>query len=236
LLLANLGPPRVREDHEAALTGWRPRWGGRLLPLLLLPSAAFLPFALFQRKLLPHSLARPVGRAYFWPTLPLTLWRSWLDGRGLWCEVDDTLMMGVVPVPLLGHPSQLRELGVRAVVNMLDEYSGPEAEYEQLQIEQLRLPTVDHTEPSVDDLLRACKFIDAHRAKGGRVYAHCKAGHGRAGAVALAWMAYSRGLSGEEDLRQMNEELLEKRRVRPRLHQQPFIRAFASRLKEESAK
>ncbi|CAK0874323.1 unnamed protein product, partial [Prorocentrum cordatum] len=52
----------------------------------------------------------------------------------------------------------------------------------------------------------------------GEVYVHCKAGHGRAAAVALAWMAYSRGLGGEADLARLNAELAERRRVRRTLH------------------
>jgi len=81
----------------------------------------------------------------------------------------------------------------------------------------------------LEDLKRACNFIEGYRAQGAKVYVHCKAGHGRGGAVALAWMAFSRGPGVDEaGLRALNEELLAKRRVRKALHEQPNIRALAA--------
>merc|ERR1711972_574809 len=114
-------------------------------------------------------------------------------------------------------------------INMQDEYAGPEAVYEQLRLRQLRLPTVDHEEPSVEDLLKAVNFISEHREQKKRVYVHCKAGHGRAGAVAFAWMAYSRKISDEKGLENLNLELIKIRRVRKTLHRQPNIRKFAEK-------
>merc|ERR1719367_795088 len=136
-------------------------------------------------------------------------------------------MLGVAPVALLGHPGQLHRTGVRGVVNMQDEYAGPEEEYEKLGIKQLWLPTLDHVEPSLEDLKAACLFIEKFRQRGERVYIHCKAGHGRGAAAAFAWLAYSREVSSEEDLRLLNEELLSKRRVRRSLHEQPNLRGIA---------
>eukprot|EP00445_Apocalathium_hangoei_P070137 CAMPEP_0204138146 /NCGR_PEP_ID=MMETSP0361-20130328/17815_1 /ASSEMBLY_ACC=CAM_ASM_000343 /TAXON_ID=268821 /ORGANISM="Scrippsiella Hangoei, Strain SHTV-5" /LENGTH=302 /DNA_ID=CAMNT_0051091925 /DNA_START=26 /DNA_END=931 /DNA_ORIENTATION=+ len=202
------------------------------LAFVLLPTMVVLPFVLFQKHLLPLHLAILIGRLYFWLTVPLTYFRCWQQGKGLWCEVDDTLLLGVVPLAWLGLPSALHKLGVRAVVNMQDEYCGPEAAYGRLGIEQLWLPTVDHEEPRLDDLRQACRFIERHRAHGTRVYVHCKAGHGRGGAVALAWMAFSRRPLKDDDLRLLNAELLAKRRVRPRLHAQPNLRAFAEELRK----
>ena len=83
-----------------------------------------------------------------------------------------------------------------------------EASYDRLEISQLRLPTVDHYEPSLDDILKAhgmgtlpghwretvallqssdlfpqlpqaVAFIDEFRKRGQKVYVHCKAGHQR---------------------------------------------------------
>jgi len=180
----------------------------------------------FQYKLLPVWAGRHVSRVYFWPTLPITLLRSWMAGKGLWCAVDDTLVLGVAPLALLGHPGSLYRLGVRGVVNMTYEFSGPEFEYERRQMKQLRLPTVDHEEPRLEDLKEAVQFIEGFRKRGERVYVHCKAGHGRAGAVALAWLAFARSQGSEEQLRELNAELLARRRVRKGLHQQPNVRAF----------
>merc|ERR1712039_134933 len=146
-----------------------------------------------------------------------------------WTELDKTLILGVAPLGFLGHPKHFHQLGVRGVVSMLDEVAGPQAEYQKLGITQLRLPTIDHCEPTVENLMKACEFIDEHRKNGTRVYVHCKAGHGRAGAVALAWLAYSRRLYSDADLKDLNEELLRKRNVRRKLYSQANIKDFAAR-------
>jgi hypothetical protein len=42
---------------------------------------------------------------------------------------------------------------VRGVINFCEEYEGPVEKYEELGIQQLHLPTTDHFEPSLDDLV-----------------------------------------------------------------------------------
>jgi len=45
----------------------------------------------------------------------------------------------------------------------------------------------------------AMKFIEEHKKRGERVYVHCKAGHGRAGAIGLCWMMHeNKGNSAEQ--------------------------------------
>jgi atypical dual specificity phosphatase len=88
----------------------------------------------------------------------------------------------------MGHPDKLYKLGVRGVINMCYEYSGPTFQYNRLGMKQLRLPTVDHFEPSASQLQEAMAFIKDYQKKGEKVYVHCKAGHGRAAAVAMCWM------------------------------------------------
>ncbi len=90
----------------------------------------------------------------------------------------------------MGHPDLLHKLGVRGVVNMCSEYSGPISSYESLQMKQLRLPTVDHYESTLDQMIEGVKFIEQHKKRNEKVYIHCKAGHGRAAAMALCWLIH----------------------------------------------
>ncbi|KAG8464462.1 hypothetical protein KFE25_003525 [Diacronema lutheri] len=113
---------------------------------------------------------------------------------------DAPLFLGGLPMPW--HVVQLRAAGVRAVVNMCDEFQGWTDMYENLGIEQLRLPTTDYMDVSALNLRKAVAFIDANRARGRGVYVHCKAGVGRAGSVAVTYLA-SRG---EAELRLDLEE------------------------------
>ena len=70
--------------------------------------------------------------------------------------MDDSVLLGVAPLAILEQPEALEALGVRSVVNLCDEYLGPLKSYEELKMQQLRLPTVDHQPPPVLDLLKAC--------------------------------------------------------------------------------
>lgn len=188
-------------------------------------------FGLFTRRLLPAKLAAVAARTYFYPTLPLTYARLWLmpPRAGLWTAVDDAVLVGAAPSRLLGHPRALRDLGVTAVVNLCDEYAGPRASYARLGIAQLRLPTVDHVEPAAADIARAVAFIDAHRRAGGRVYVHCKAGHGRSAAVAYAWLLKKN--LGKVAPFEVYEGLAAKRGVRKNLWRQPNLLRYYDQIK-----
>eukprot|EP00929_Paragymnodinium_shiwhaense_P060431 TRINITY_DN30181_c0_g1_i4.p1 TRINITY_DN30181_c0_g1~~TRINITY_DN30181_c0_g1_i4.p1 ORF type:complete len:283 (-),score=66.32 TRINITY_DN30181_c0_g1_i4:128-976(-) len=222
-------PPAERLSTTAAVAaGSLSPARSRLAALLFAAALAAAPFALFQKKLLPQDIARIVSVIYFWPTVPLTFLKAWWVGNKPWCYVDETLLLGPVPLTLMDSPARLRKEGVKNIINMQAEYSGPEAAYKELDMKQLRLPTVDHFEPSFEDLIKAVRFIDEQRGLGEKVYVHCKAGHGRAAAIAMVWLIYTRETpAGEKDLRLLNEELLSKRHVRSKLYLQPNIKAFA---------
>ena len=97
-----------------------------------------------------------------------------------------------------------------------------------LGMRQLWLPTVDHFEPSVDNLKDAVAFLKQHEVLGKRVYVHCRAGHGRSAAVVFAWLLYKNPSANPQLL---NQQLCQKRNVRNKLWTQPNIREFHSWLK-----
>ena len=88
----------------------------------------------------------------------------------------------------MGHPKKFHEMGIRGVVNCCGEYPGPVDAYASVGIAQLHIPSVDHYEADASLLEDAVKFIQSHADRGDKVYVHCKAGHGRAAAVALSWL------------------------------------------------
>eukprot|EP00746_Dinoflagellata_sp_MGD_P009110 gnl/MRDRNA2_/MRDRNA2_118393_c0_seq1.p1 gnl/MRDRNA2_/MRDRNA2_118393_c0~~gnl/MRDRNA2_/MRDRNA2_118393_c0_seq1.p1 ORF type:complete len:287 (+),score=34.34 gnl/MRDRNA2_/MRDRNA2_118393_c0_seq1:95-862(+) len=194
---------------------------------------SMLPFVAFQKKLLPVWASRIVARLYFWPTLPFSMLTRLYHRDAMFTKVDDTLFLGGAPLALLGHPQQMANLDIQGVVNMQTEYAGPQPEYARLGIRQIRLPTVDHFEPRLVDLIRAVSFIEKHRRAGQKVYVHCKAGHGRAGAVAFAWLIFRHNQTQggqsltKEDLRLLNMEFRKMRRVRKTLWTQPNLNSFA---------
>lgn len=94
---------------------------------------------------------------------------------------------------------RLLKRGITAIVNMREE------EYSDVRMgiageRHLHLPTIDHTPPSVEDLARGVAFIsreiEHHK---GRVFIHCRAGCGRAPAMAAAYLI-STGMTHKEAL------------------------------------
>jgi len=177
-------------------------------------------YGLFQKKLLPHGVSKIASKFLFWPTLPITLA---LRYGNLFTPLDDTVILGTAPVGFLGHPQNLYNKGVRGVINMCTEYAGPQDQYMKLGIKQLRLPTVDHFEPSFEFMQEGVEFIKEFKKRGEKVYIHCKAGHGRAASVALCYfMNANPELSAEE----CNSQIYKIRKVRPTLYKQKNVKRF----------
>lgn len=84
---------------------------------------------------------------------------------------------------------------------------------------------VDHLEPSIDQLERAVQFISTHVSAGESVYVHCKGGHGRSAAVVLCWLV-ANGMQP----RQAQQHMLEIRRVRSQMLQQPNVGRFVQNI------
>ena len=135
------------------------------------------------------------ARAAFYPSILYNqiLFRI-VPGRSYWDVVDDTVVMGAMPLPQ--HAPQLFALGVRGVVNLCEEYEGPLAAYRARGLTQLHLPTIDFTAPSYEHVTRGVAFIREHAARGEKVYVHCKAGRGRSATLVLCWL-----MEHEEDRR-----------------------------------
>lgn len=216
-------PPLSWKDAGTLLV---PRIAGLALKTAL--GVTVTLYVLNQSKVLPRPLASIVSKVLFYPTLPITASKR----IGRWVtRIDETLVLGGAPLPLLGYPRKLREdYGVEGVINMCEEWRGPLGEYEKLGIEELYLPTTDHFEPSQEDLIAALSFLERYRARGKSVYVHCRAGHGRSGAVAYAWLL-ARGCPGSlADPKGVNEKLRGLRDVRGGLWKQPNLSALRDRL------
>ncbi|CAI5709969.1 unnamed protein product [Peronospora destructor] len=201
-----------------AITSWQ-AW---ILIVIMLYSA-------FQLHFLPERLAKVVARVYFYPTWPLTYFSK---RKNYWTLVDSHVLLGAAPMSFMPHVDNLVSRGVRAVVNLCDEYAGPEHQYQRHHIQQLRLPTVDHIEPSLAALEAAVAFIQTQKQQGVRTYVHCKGGTGRSAAVVLCWLVANRRF----DPREAQEYLGEKRHVRKSLYLQPNVIAFCKNIQMHKEK
>ncbi|CAE8584656.1 unnamed protein product [Polarella glacialis] len=185
--------------------------------------------------------AVPVGavgwaaRALFWPTL----WMNrMLHGRNRlirggaagdatrwYDQVAPGLLLGALPDAALAQ-MLAREEQVTGVVNMVAEWEGPRSIYEAERIEQLWMPIVDFTSPSPEELDRAVQWIRERTSQGRKVYLHCKAGKGRSGTVAMAYLISGQGmtpLQAQAHLQKCRPQVLRS------LHSRPEIQEYWSR-------
>ena len=172
-----------------------------------------------------------------WPVLKAkllaypTLWWNMLLGRVLkvrnwWDSIDDQVVLGAYP--FAQDVPQLEQLGVGSVVNTCAEYPGPIDQYKRCNIDQLRVPTVDFTHPSLASIETAVDYMDQEIAKGHKVYVHCKAGRGRSATVVACWLMKNKGLSAQE----AQDHLLKKRpQVNARIKDRPVVQQYEAKIR-----
>ncbi len=173
---------------------------------------------------------RLIARFLFLPTLAWNfLLARILHVRRWWDKIDEHVLMGAFPFPR--DVLAMVHEGVGAVVNTCDEYRGPVAAYDRAGIEQLRVPTIDFTHPSLEDVERAVEFMQRHVAQGHNVYVHCKAGRARSGTVVLCYLIAAHGLTPA----QAQHEILQRRRhANPHLAERRVVQQFWQKYQQET--
>jgi len=162
------------------------------------------------------------ARTIFYPTLAWNMMLGrWLNVRNWWDHVDTNIIIGAFP--FANDVPKMAAQGVRAVVNTCEEYEGPIEQYEKFSIEQFRMPTIDFTHPSLDDVCRAVEFIDLHVDGGKTVYIHCKAGRARSATVAICWIMKNRQIDAAEAQRLIADK---RPHVNPHLPSRPVVQQF----------
>lgn len=162
------------------------------------------------------------ARVLFYPTL---LWNvilgRWFKKRNWWDRIDQHVVLGAFP--FASDVPKLANEGVKAVINTCEEYRGPVTEYQKYNIEQMRMPTIDFTHPSYQDVCRAVEFIDQNINDGKSVFVHCKAGRGRSATVAICWLMKAKQISAAD----AQHWLTEKRpHVNQHLPSRPVVQEF----------
>jgi atypical dual specificity phosphatase len=164
----------------------------------------------------------------FWPTLAWNvLLGRILHVRNWWDRVDSNVIVGAYPFPR--DVASLRGEGVRAVVNLCEEYAGPLREYDQHGIEQLHIPTTDFTHPQLADVEAAVEFIQKYKLQHDSVYVHCKAGRARSATIAICWLIKYGGMTPEEAMKHL---LRSRPHINPNLLKRPVVQEFIRSLEQ----
>jgi Dual specificity phosphatase, catalytic domain len=174
-------------------------------------------------------MLRVICRVYatllFYPTLFFNIVLCKVFGLRNWYDrIDEYVILGALPrkqdVP------GLKKIGVRAVLNICEEYSGPEEAFAAAGIEQVRLPTIDYTSPSLTTVRQGVSFIEKCVARGDLVYVHCKAGRGRSATIVLCWLLKAKKITQNEAM----NLLLERRpHVNKRLDKRKVVGEFLAK-------
>lgn len=165
-------------------------------------------------------------QAVFVPTLGWNvLLGRVLRVRRWWDQVDDHVVLGALP--FARDVPGLTSLGVGAVVNTCAEYAGPQAAYEAAGIEQLHVPTIDFTPPTLEDVRLSLELMERQAEAGRSTYVHCKAGRARSATIVMCWLMLRNGWTPEE----AQQFLLSIRpHVNPRLAERAVVREFYAAL------
>lgn len=143
-------------------------------------------------------------QAVFVPTLAWNVFLGRvLTVRRWWDRVDDHVVLGALP---FGRDvGSLHELGVRGVVNTCKEYAGPILAYQQRGIEHLRVPTIDFTPPTLQQVDEGLTLMRRMATDGHSTYVHCKAGRGRSATIVMCWLIEQHSLSPREAQERLEE-------------------------------
>jgi len=167
-----------------------------------------------------------VARTLFYPSLiygfilyVATPKRKW------WNRINSNIVLGGVPFSFA--VSKLHNEGVRAVINLCEEYSGATIQYSHYGIVQLNLPTIDYTAPSLYDIETGITFIDKYASQNQSVYVHCKAGAGRSPTLVLCYLL-SKGYTRESAQKFIKDI---RTQVNGKIYQRPVVLEYENKHK-----
>ena len=174
---------------------------------------------------IPEGVRRVLLKIMFLPTLLWTIFlhRAMPDQRRWYDRLDNRVIIGALPLKRqIDALSRVER--VTGVLNFCDEFAG-HREYEGAGIRQLRLPVLDYCSPTAQQLENGLEFIREQPA-GGCTYVHCKAGRGRAGTMAMAYLMTDRGLAPADAQAELSRV---RPHVSPRLWKRPSVREMHRR-------
>ncbi len=172
---------------------------------------------------------RLIARLLFLPTLGWNyLLARVLHVRRWWDQIDADVFMGAFP--FAADVPAMQRAGIGAVVNTCEEYGGPVQAYRRAGIEQLRVPTIDFTPPSLDSVEQAVAFMRQQISRNRGVYVHCKAGRARSGTIVLCYLMAAKGLTPA----QAQQQILDRRpHAHPRLSERRVVQEFWQKCQQE---
>lgn len=112
---------------------------------------------------------------------------KWLISKPAWFEISPGILFGRQPSER--EAASLTAGGAISILDLTAESNAPAAFREKCPY--FNLPLLDLVPPSPESIKIAIEFIRAERAKGNRVFIHCKLGLQRSATIAAHWLVAS---------------------------------------------
>jgi atypical dual specificity phosphatase len=100
--------------------------------------------------------------------IPWGLFNQRFRNQPWWTHVDKHVLLGAVPLRRY-LPTLFEKENVTAIVNLCEEFCG-QRHFRKRDVDMLRVPTVDLTCPSLEDVHKGVWFIKEHTDRGENVY------------------------------------------------------------------
>jgi atypical dual specificity phosphatase len=124
--------------------------------------------------------------------------------NSLYSQITEYAYIGCFPTS--GDVIQLNNIGIKYVVNMCAEYKGPLKTYSKYGIEQLYLPTIDSTAPSLKSIEKAIEFLHQAYIKKEKMFIHCKCGMARSATILFCHLVANEHFSPEDAIKLIKQK------------------------------
>ncbi|CAF1223755.1 unnamed protein product [Adineta steineri] len=145
-----------------------------------------------------------LARLFFFPSYGYTHLLTFLGIRNGYDKIDNTVYVGILPTIAM-QKYLIEHEKVNAVISMNEDYEltyvSDQSLWAKHEIQHLRLPTVDFSNPQVENLFHGVEFLRTVRQANKTAYIHCKAGRQRSANLAACYLIDTYGMTPEEAAR-----------------------------------
>ncbi|CAF4019094.1 unnamed protein product [Adineta steineri] len=147
-----------------------------------------------------------LARLFFFPSYGYTHLLTYLGIRNGYDKIDNTVYVGILPTIAM-QKYLIEHEKVNAVISMNEDYEltyvSDQSLWAKHEIQHLRLPTVDFSNPQVENLFHGVEFLRTVRQANKTAYIHCKAGRQRSANLAACYLIDTYGMTPEEAARRI---------------------------------
>lgn len=131
------------------------------------------------------------------------------EKRKWWDDINESIILGALPLRNMGHVEELVEKGVTAILSIVELFEfdskiftvpATRATWVEAGVKMKHISTPDYEPIAIDLLDEAVEYIHEQIENGKKLYVHCKSGKGRSPMAVICYlMKYQPPPNSEED-------------------------------------